>query len=218
MRYLVGGCVAIVAFAIGFFETLPARELAARERQFESPIRPGDLVFQDLDCGERCALIRRITGSRYTHVGIVLDEDGERMVWEAFGPVGPTPLEDWVGRGIDRSIAVYRPRAELATRQERLAAAVRVFRDRPYDADYQWDDERIYCSELVAKAYRAALGHEVFVPRPVELGVDEARIAALSHGRFGRATRLVSPADLVRSGDFERIVDELEPHPPLAGR
>ena len=57
----------------------PERALAARERAFGG-IREGDLVFQDLACGQRCSFIRRVTESRYVHVGLVMIEDGERVV------------------------------------------------------------------------------------------------------------------------------------------
>lgn len=204
------GTLAIVAIIGRLASGAPARELADREEAFGA-IRPFDLVFQDLDCGERCALIRRFTRSRYTHVGIVLEDQGERRVYEALGPVGAVPLEDWVRRGIGGAIAVYRPNRELAERLEQVGVEVRRMVGRPYDADYQWDDERIYCSEVVAKAYRSAFGRDVFPPHTVDLGDDAARVAALSHGRFLPTTQLVSPADLARSDAFDRVVDELEP-------
>lgn len=209
MRLLILVCCVVVAAVAWFAETGPSRELADRESAFASPIAPHDLVFQDLDCGERCALIRRITGSRYTHVGIVLEEDGRRVVWEALGPVAPIALEEWVSRGIDGAIAVYRPKPSLVMPLDRLDVAVRSLAGRPYDGAFQWDDETIYCSELVAKAYRRMAGRDVFEPRTVELGLDAARATALSGGRFTRTTRVVSPADLVRSGVFVRVVDEL---------
>lgn len=181
-----------------------ARELVRREAHWGIEIRHGDLVFQDLDCGMRCELIRRVTESRYSHVGIVIVQDGERLVWEAFHPVGPTPIGEWVGRGRGDAIAVYRPRrvpAGLLTRLETM-------RGRPYDGDYQWDEERIYCSELVAKAWDFTLVE----PHAVDLGAFESQVAEMTEGRLTSETLLVSPRDLVDSGHFERVVDELRSH------
>jgi Permuted papain-like amidase enzyme, YaeF/YiiX, C92 family len=158
-----------------------------------------------LDCGERCALIRSVTHSRYSHVGIVLREGDELMVWEALGPVGPTPLVEWVHRGIREELAIYRFSAPIT----RLADEVRAMRGLPYDGDYQWDDERIYCSELIAKAVNRALGEHAFEPKPIgPLGVYAERIRKLSGGRLTEATPIVSPLDLTRSPLVTKIVDE----------
>ena len=189
-----------------------ARALEAREAALEIEIRSGDLVFQDLRCGLRCEAIRAVTESRYAHVGIVIVEDGERVVWEAFGPVGPTPLAEWAARG---EIALYRPRLHDAPLDEeslsRLARALRTYAGRPYDGSYRWDDERIYCSELVAKAWRDAFGEPLVEPRPVSLGAWATRAAQMTNGELVDRTPMVSPADLVRSGRLVRVVDELHP-------
>ena len=42
-------------------------------------IEPLDVVFQDLDCGQRCDLIRQITASPYTHVDVYRFDDGIRI-------------------------------------------------------------------------------------------------------------------------------------------
>ena len=61
----------------------PGVVLHQRQRSWGVQIEQGDLLFQDLDCGERCELIRTVTQSRYTHVGMVLREGDELVVWEA---------------------------------------------------------------------------------------------------------------------------------------
>jgi hypothetical protein len=38
---------------------------------------------------------------------------------------------------------------------------VRAYVGRPYDIRYEMDDEKIYCSELIYKAYRDATGGEL---------------------------------------------------------
>ena len=64
--------------------------------------------------------------------------------------------------------------------------------DRPYDTRYKMDDDRIYCSELIYKAYRAASGG-------------------------GEAGRLVRLGDL-NWGKYERTIIELEGGPPPLDR
>jgi len=188
----------------------PARVLEERQQAWGVRIQPGDLLFQDLDCGPRCALIREVTQSHYAHVGIVLEEQGTLRVWEAYHPVGATDLVEWVRRGIAERVAIYRFRPSLLAQLPAIAAAIRSFADRPYDGDYQWDDERIYCSELIAKAVNRAQGPAVFEPRPIgDLGPHAKAIARMSRGRLTPETRLVSPADLTRSPSLQRLVDEL---------
>lgn len=189
-----------------------ARALAAWEEE-HAAIRAGDLVFQDLECGVRCTLIREVTRSRYVHVGVVLGEGDERVVWEAFAPVGPTPLAEWVARSAGGQVALYRPRpGTVGTRLAELQPALEAMRGRPYDGDYQWDDEAIYCSELIAKAYEEVAGEPVLPPHPVDLGPHAARVAAMSEGRLTSATPMVPPVDLTRHPDLARIVDPLARH------
>lgn len=202
-----------IVLGVGFVTVeMPRWTLAAAEAKWRYEIQPGDILFQDLDCGPRCELIRAVTKSRYTHTGIVLEERGERVVWEAYGPVGPTPLAEWLRRGVEGKIAIYKLRPSLQTKLPLIAAEVRALRGLPYDANYQWDDANIYCSELIAKAVNRAAERGVFIPRPVgDLGGNEALVAQWSSGTISARTLVVSPHDLVRSGVLARIVDELQP-------
>ncbi len=205
MRFI--GFAVVTTLAMLFWASgTNERALEARESEFGG-IQPGDLVFQDLECGLRCALIRRMTRSRYTHVGIVLEEDGERVVWEAYAPVGHVPLAEWVARGRQGLLAVYRPSG--AWDQDRVAAEVRLQAGRPYDGDYQWDEARIYCSELIAKAYERAAGESVFPPHTVDLGQEAPRIARLTGGRLTPETQMVTPYDLTQHPGIRRVVDQL---------
>jgi hypothetical protein len=205
-RAILACAAALVVTLAWLMHIAPRVVLHERERAWGAHIEAGDLLFQDLECGERCALIRSVTHSRYSHVGIVLREGDELMVWEALAPVGPTPLVEWVHRGIREELAIYRLNAPLA----RIAGEVRAMRGLPYDGDYQWDDERIYCSELIAKAVNRALGTHDFEPKPIgPLGPYAERIRKLSGGRLTEATLIVSPLDLTRSPLVTKIVDEL---------
>ena len=199
-----------VAALLYFLASAPERALAERESEWGG-IREGDVVFQDLACGLRCALIRQATDSRYVHVGIVLVEGGERVVYEAYEPVGPTPLAEWVARGVHGHIAVYRPDAALLADLPAARRGIERMRGRPYDGDYQWDDEAIYCSELIIKAFAGARGELFVTPHTVDLGDQRARVASLSGGRLTEATRMVTPRDLAESPRLRRVVDELLP-------
>jgi len=202
----------VAALGVVWVHGAPARELAAREEAWGFRISNGDLVFQDLECGVRCQLIRDVTKSPYSHVGIVIESDGGRVVWEAYHPVGPTPLAEFVSRGRDRKVGIYRLGPTLQPGTERILAAVRAMKGLPYDGNYQWDDERIYCSELVAKAVQRAIDPGLLVAKPSppgSFGVHKAIITKMSKGTLSEQTPLVSPRDLIASGLFEKRVDEL---------
>jgi hypothetical protein len=197
---------------VAWVKTEPARFLRAREQAWGVRIQPGDIVFQDIDCGARCQLIRDVTRSRYAHVGLVLEEHGERAVWEAFEPVGPTALAEWVSRGIDGKVAVYRLSPELLSQLPAIAREVRAMRGLPYDGNYQWDDGSIYCSELVEKAVERGTGRSLATPHPSgpgSFGGSVSRISAMTGGRLSETTPLVSPKDLALSPHLSRLVDEL---------
>jgi hypothetical protein len=209
---LFGAILAVLLALAGAFASYarsePERRLAAVEREVR--IEPLDVVFQDLDCGPRCDLIREITQSRFTHVGIVLDEGGQRVVWEAYGPVGPTPLAEWVDRS-GGVIGVYRLDERLRRRGPDIAREVRAMRGLPYDGDYQWDDERIYCSELVHKAVLRATGRALSAPHPYSFGPHRAAIAQLTKGRLDEGTLIVAPVDLAQSPWLKRVGGDLAP-------
>lgn len=196
------GTLSLALSFIAYAHGQPERQLASLDRT--ARIEPLDVVFQHLDCGLRCSLIEQITESPFTHVGIVLEENGQRVVWEALGPVSPTPLAEWVAR-TGGELAVYRFDDEVRGSAERIAAEVRNMRGLPYDSDYQWDDDRIYCSELVAKAVKRATGITLSTPRTFSFGKEAATVAQLTNGRLTEDTEVVAPVDLAESRHLRLI-------------
>lgn len=70
-------------------------------------LRDGDIVFHT-SSSRQSDLVALVTGSRWTHMGIVFVEDGEPWVLEAVQPVKRTPLAAWVRRGKGEALAVKR--------------------------------------------------------------------------------------------------------------
>lgn len=201
---LVGGAL------VAAYQSDPSRTLARREAAWHARIQPGDVLLQDLACGMRCNLIRDLTHSRYTQAGIVLDENGQRMVWEAFGSVGPVPLGTWVDRGKDGRVAIYRP--DLGDKLPALEKTVRAFRDTPFDPAFQWDDAHLYGAELVAKAFARA-GLPLVEPRAMGKGAfagHEGGVKGLTGLQLTEETPVVMPVDFTKSPALHKVVDELE--------
>ena len=81
---------------------------------------------------------------------------------------------------------------------------------RPYDPRFEWDDEKIYCSELVVKAYERGAG--VSYGRRQRLGdLRLAGVEAAAEKRWGgpipKDLVLVTPASLVEDTRLARIYE-----------
>lgn len=153
LRFLTWAIPAIVvAIPIACFVAPPYLAYLRYEPQ------DGDVVFQSLPHGPLVNAIEGVTHSPYSHCGLVAHEDGGWYVYEALGKVGRTPLYDWWTRGRGRALAVYRLSDDYQPVVPQMLHYARGLVGRPYDVHYSMDDERIYCSELVFKAFRAATG------------------------------------------------------------
>lgn len=116
----------------------------------------GDVVFQSLPHGPVVWAIEGVTRSSYSHCGIVAQRDGQWVVYEAYRGVSVTPLRSFLSRGRGGGFAVYRLRADHQEHIPETLACCEKYLGRPYDIRYRLDDEKIYCSELIWKAYRDA--------------------------------------------------------------
>jgi hypothetical protein len=121
-------------------------------------VQEGDILFQPLPHGALVDAIEGVSLSIYSHCGIVERKGDQWYVLEAIGPVTETPLGDWIARGRSGYFDAFRLKDELQPKIPAILAAGRTYLGRPYDKHYSFDDERIYCSELVFKAVKAATG------------------------------------------------------------
>lgn len=179
------------------------------------PLHDGDLVFQQ-SRNDQASFVRLATGSRLTHVGLVDVRDGEAWVVEAIQRVSVTKLARFRQRDGDPRVVVKRvPDLDDAGRAAVVAQAL-TWVGLPYDGRFDWSDTRMYCSELVWKAYEKALGIEISA---VPTFGDHALFELLSRTEFVRkrwgaggpdpAMPVVSPADLFEAEESFVVVDQL---------
>lgn len=135
------------------------------KHQLSAPakLQSGDIIFQSSRSSQSKA-VQLATHSPYSHMGIVFQHEGQLYVYEAVQPVKLTKLMEWIQRGENEHYIVKRLKnVELLT-QENLTKMMdfgKQFMGKGYDLYFEWSDDKIYCSELVWKIYKGALGIEI---------------------------------------------------------
>jgi hypothetical protein len=181
-----------------FLVCLTALLEAACARSKHLPaVRDGDLIFQTSRSSQSIA-IQRATGSPYSHMGLVLVRDGKPYVFEAVATVHFTPLDRWIARGAGQHFVVKRLRNANtvlnATGIDKLRTAALRFAGRPYDLTFEWSDDRIYCSELVWKAYDRGLGVDIGALQTLrDFNLTDPAVRAKMRERYGDTVPLNEP-------------------------
>jgi hypothetical protein len=122
-------------------------------------------------------------------MGVVFNEAAGPVVLEAVSPVRKTPVQRWIDRGRDRRYVVKRLRdadsrlsPEAIQNMRKIGAS---WLGRPYDVRFRWDDESLYCSELVYKLFERAMGvHVGKLQRAADLNLDDPRVEQAIRRRF----------------------------------
>lgn len=173
--------------------------------------REGDIVFQSLPRGDLVDAIEGVTGSSFSHCGVVMkNPDGDWVVHEAIGVVRETPLHLWVVRGRGARVDAWRLRSDDLARLDtaKLRAALGKHAGKPYDYRYAPGDEEIYCSELVFKAYQDASGLELGTWEKLgdlDWRPHEAFIRAMEGGPLPLDRPMITPVGVTRSTLLEKV-------------
>jgi hypothetical protein len=124
-------------------------------------VQEGDLIFQTSTSSQSLA-VQKATHSPYSHMGVILMSEGSLCVFEAVATVKCTPIEKWIARGENGHYVLKRLKSseKLASPEarKRFRATAQTFAGLPYDLTFEWNDSRMYCSELVWKLFDRALG------------------------------------------------------------
>ncbi|MFM7724274.1 MAG: YiiX/YebB-like N1pC/P60 family cysteine hydrolase, partial [Bacteroidota bacterium] len=145
--------------------------VSCENRHPKEDLQPGDIVFQDLDCGPMCDAIEAVTeganGKDYSHCGMIIQEGDSLKVIEAIGEgVVVTSWKDFVGRSSKIQAARLKTMGEAGV-QRAIGYAISLI-GKPYDDAFLLNNDRYYCSELLYEAFIAAnYGKEVFQLSPM---------------------------------------------------
>ncbi|MBK6893962.1 MAG: YiiX family permuted papain-like enzyme [Flavobacteriales bacterium] len=181
-------------------------------------LRDGDIIFQTSRSAQSQA-IQLATGSKYSHCGLIFQADNGKQEWvvlEAVQPVKWTPLSSWIARGEGGHYVVKRPRTDPPLSGQMLQAvkaAGEQFVGKDYDLYFGWGDERMYCSELIWKAYHTATGLEIGKLQKLrDFDLSDPVVSKKLKERYGDKLPLdeevISPASIFESPLLSTIAEE----------
>ncbi len=151
-------------------------------QQFET----GDIIFQTSKSAQS-VVIQKATHSPYSHMGMIVNKQGKLWVLEAIQPVKYTALKQWINRGEKGQYVVKRYYKPLSmAQQNQLVKSAEKYLGKPYDLYFEWDDQAIYCSEIVWKAYTNALGIQLSPLQHLkDFDLKDAQVKSLMKQRYG---------------------------------
>jgi hypothetical protein len=147
-------------------------------------------------------------------MGIIYLQDNEYYVFEAVQPVKLTLLTDWIKRGENEHYVVKRLKNSKEVLTSEKLSDMKVignrFLGKNYDLYFEWSDERIYCSELVWKIYKEALGIEVGELETLQdFYLTNEAVTEKLRERYGnnipKNELVISPASMFKSEKLQTI-------------
>ncbi|HBH24186.1 MAG TPA: hypothetical protein DDY13_12280 [Cytophagales bacterium] len=170
-------------------------------------IQNGDIIFQTSQSSQSKA-IQLATDSKYSHMGIIYENDGQFLVYEAVQPVKLTPLKDWINRGENGHYVIKRlENADEVLTKSTLTIMKQIgeqFNGKSYDIYFEWSDDKIYCSELVWKIYKQAVDIEIGqLEQLSDFDLTNEIVKAKMQERYGENIpmdeKVISPAAMFNS-------------------
>lgn len=179
----------------------------------KSNIQNGDIIFQT-SLSSQSKAIQLATNSKYSHCGIIFFENNQPFVFEAVQPVKKTSLNEWINKGERSHYVVKRLKnADKLLSNEvlnKMKSEGYKFAGKNYDLAFGWSDDRIYCSELVWKIYKKALGIELGRTQKLkEFNLNNAivrkKLEERYKGKIPYEETVISPAAIFESDYLETV-------------
>jgi len=165
-------------------------------------LQEGDIVFSSSSQGQGKAIMDA-TGSPYTHCGIVQIKGDQFLVLEAVQPVSVTPLATFISHSDPGTFTAKRLKNAItpaAYQQAQTWALTQL--GKSYDDQFRWDDQRMYCSELVWKIYQKA-GVSLCEPRKFrDYRLDQPEVLKVIEQRYGSLENVPKDENVVAPGDL----------------
>jgi hypothetical protein len=127
-------------------------------------LKSGDILFRRGDARILGGLfpfsrfIANVSGSKYSHIGTVVFEDGEPVVYDTTkASVRRQPLKIWILDNV-AGLGVKRLKPEYQRHIPRVVEYLHDVYEKqvPFDYELSLDDRELYCVEMAEKAFRHA--------------------------------------------------------------
>jgi len=128
-------------------------------------LQAGDLLFQNLDCGQLCDAIETVTegvdGKDFSHCAMVVNINDTLKVIEAIGhKVQVNSLQNFFARSGDtaeiKNIAVGRVKHQYENLISKATGNAKQLIGQPYDDAFLLNNQKLYCSELLYEVFKEA--------------------------------------------------------------
>ncbi len=170
----------------------------------------GDIIFHKSQSSQSAA-IGEATGSPWSHVGIIVKNGTDTYVAEAIQPVTVTSLRSFVSRGKNSEFRVYRfKHYNNMTMKLKLYSTLKTYYGKNYDIYFEFNNERIYCSELVYKVFKIVTGQEVGrLQKMKELNLTGPHVQKLIQDRFTDIGKVLDPNELIITPINQMLAQDL---------
>lgn len=130
------------------------------------PLKNGDILFININCGPMCDAINAVTegfeSKDFNHMGMIVFENNAYFVFEAIGKeVVKTPLKKFISYTKE---PIYL--GKLKDEYQYLIPDAIAFSEKqlgvPYDNDFIYNNQKYYCSELIYDAFLFANNNKPF--------------------------------------------------------
>jgi len=134
-------------------------------------LQAGDILFQNLNCGEMCDAIEAVTtgidGKDFSHCALVVNVNDTLKVIEAIGDkVQVNSLKDFFARSADTSkiknLTVGRLKYQYENLIPKATLKLHQHIGQPYDNEFILNNGKWYCSELIYEVFKTANGNKDF--------------------------------------------------------
>ncbi len=180
----------------------------------KNEIQNGDIIFQTSKSSQSKA-IQLATNSKYSHMGIIYNIEGQLFVYEAVQPVKMTPLNEWINRGENGHFVIKRLiNSDQILTQKTLTKMKQVgekFKGKNYDLYFEWTDDKIYCSELVWKIYKEGANIEIGdLEELSDFDLSNKIVQEKMKERYGNNVpmdeKVISPAEMFNSDKLKIVL------------
>jgi len=177
---------------------------------YKENAQTGDLIFQTQIGRSQSLAIQSATLSPYNHVGVVVNIKGKLYVYEASGPVSKIPLNKFVSRkGTGERFVVYRHKEISKKDNKKIVSYLEKSSGKKYDTYLNWNDTRMYCSELAYKALNHA-DLKLEKPKKVKdlsfaLKVGKVIPNSYKLKKLNPEMKVVAPSHLSRDKNLEKV-------------